>query len=122
MEIEPQRRFNNNYITFTYTTRKVRGYILSYNINNHTIMLKLDGDSQQSNPTRKSDEIFNINMISECILEKRINDHISNGIIIPTERHYKSKYEIRELHTNIQHKLIKKTKYTSPNDNIDFID
>ena len=40
MEIEPHRRFNSNYITFTYTHRQVRGYTLSHGINNHAIMFK----------------------------------------------------------------------------------
>ena len=40
-------------------------------------------------------------MISECILEKQIADYISNRSVIPTDRHYMSKDEITQLHTNI---------------------
>ena len=32
MEIEPRARNNTTYITFTYMNRKVRGYILNYDI------------------------------------------------------------------------------------------
>ena len=32
MEIEPQPIRNNNYITFTYITRTVGGYILNYDL------------------------------------------------------------------------------------------
>ena len=40
-------------------------------------------------------------MISEGILEKQIADYISNRSVAQTERHYMSKEEITQLHTNI---------------------
>ena len=88
MEMEPKTILNNNHMKYTYTNKNVRGYILNYDIKNHTIMLKLDGACQQSNPTHRSDELFNIDMISDCILEYTIHDYIRHSVEVKADNYY----------------------------------
>ena len=111
MELKQTKTFNNNYITFTYTNRKVRGYILNYDIKNHTIMLNLDYNSQQSNPTHKSDELFNIDILSDCILEYSIHDYIRHDKEVKADNYYYP----NDTSANTKTKI-------STDDNIDFID
>ena len=111
MVIKPNNTYNTNPIDFICTNWKVSGFILSYDIKHHTLMLNHDYNSQQSSPARKSEELYTITMISECVLEKRSTDYISNGIILNIDTHYMSNYELTQLHKHIDHKLSKKTKY-----------
>ena len=111
MEIEPTTTFNNNYFTFTYTNRKVRGYISNYDIKNHTLMLKLDYTSQQSIPTPKSDELFNIGILSDCILEYSLHAYIRYTKEVKADTYYYP----NDTSANTKTKL-------STDDNICFID
>jgi hypothetical protein len=72
IDIDRQRRFNYNFIEFKYNNRKVRGTLISYDIDKYIITLELDYDSQKSNPTRRDTETFNIDSISECLLKYKI--------------------------------------------------
>ena len=74
-------------------------------------MLELDGDCRQSSPTRRSDQLFNIDLISDCILEYTIHDYIRNSVEVKVDNYY---------YTN---KTSVNLKYNLLNDNdIDFID
>ena len=53
----------------------------------HEITLKLDYDSRNSSPTHTSEELFNIDMISTCIINYNIC-YIKNAIEIKCDTSY----------------------------------
>ena len=74
-------------------------------------MLKLDGACQQSNPTHRRDELFNIDMISDCILEYTIHDYIRHSVEVKADNYYYTNTTSVTINQNLLN-----------DDNIDFID
>jgi hypothetical protein len=82
IDIDRQFTFNANFITFKYLNWNVRGTLLSYDIEKHTITINIDYATQQSNPypTRRITETFNIDSIRECVLKYKIIPHYKNTV------------------------------------------
>jgi hypothetical protein len=74
IDIERQHTYNNTYFEFKYLNWNVRGTLLTYDIEKHTITINIDYNTKQSNPypTRRNTETFNIDSISECILKYKL--------------------------------------------------
>ena len=52
MELQNNRTNRvKRYIEYTYTTRKLRGGLINYNINTNTLTIELDYASMESSPT-----------------------------------------------------------------------
>ena len=52
MELQNDRTNRvKRYIEYTYTTRKLRGGLINYNINTNTLTIELDYASMESSPT-----------------------------------------------------------------------
>ena len=117
--IEPEKENNNTCITFTYLNKSIVGYILNYDIKNHTITLQHEYARRFKNIANNGIEIFNIDMISKCELEYTINYFINNTLKSDEHDYNKRHYESNDTKIiNNKKKYIKQPN----NDNIDFID
>jgi hypothetical protein len=128
IDIDRQRTFNENFIEFKYLNWNVRGTLLSYNIEKHTITINIDYKTQQSNPypTRRSAETFNIDSISECVLKYKLI-HYKNIVEVNVYNDKQNRYfENKENNIPYTKQIYLKPKPKSniihTNDNIDFID
>jgi hypothetical protein len=130
MEIGPNTIHNKNYFKFKYLDWNIRATLLSYDIKQNTITLNMNTDynNRQSNPypTRRNTETFNIDSISECILEYNIIHYIDIAKVNAYEDKQSNYYKNKESNTSYTKQTYSKPKPKSNiihnNDNIDFID
>ena len=88
MEIEPQTIHNNKWYSLYIYKQDSRRFYKNHDTENRTSIFSLDDDSRNSSPTHKSEEIFNIDMVSDCILNYTIHC-IEHSFEIQCDKSYK---------------------------------